>query len=90
MKLTPQGVVKAPRRKPGRGSQVMPDERLAIQRAYLINCNRVRLVRLRDSGRDWEVVMASPVKKGVACFSWGGGGVLGGFGKLTKPGARAH
>ena len=29
--------VKAPRRKPGRGSQVTPDERLAIQRAHLID-----------------------------------------------------
>ena len=37
MKLTPSPVVKAPRRKPGRGSQVTPDERLAIQRAYLID-----------------------------------------------------
>ena len=30
-----QPVVKAPRRKSGRGSQVTPDERLAIQRAHL-------------------------------------------------------
>ncbi len=35
MHVTPPRVVKAPRRKPGRGSQVMPDERLAIQRAHL-------------------------------------------------------
>ena len=36
MKLTLTPVAKAPRRKPGRGSQVMPDERRAIQRAHLI------------------------------------------------------
>jgi len=35
MQVTPPRIVKAPRRKPGRGSQVMPDERLAIQRAHL-------------------------------------------------------
>ena len=34
-----------------------------IQRSYLVNLDRIRLVRLRDSGRDWEVVMAPPVNK---------------------------
>ena len=35
MQLTPPPVAKAPRRKPGRGSQVMPDERREIQRLHL-------------------------------------------------------
>ena len=34
-----------------------------IHRTYLVNLNRIRLVRLRESGRDWEVVMTSPVNK---------------------------
>ena len=34
-----------------------------IQRSYLVNLNRIRLVRLRKSGRDWDVVMAPPVNK---------------------------
>jgi len=34
-----------------------------IQRTYLVNLNRIRLLRLRAGGRDWEVVMASPVNK---------------------------
>lgn len=34
-----------------------------IQRTYLVNLNRIRRVRLRESGRDWEVVMAPPVNK---------------------------
>jgi two-component system response regulator LytT len=34
-----------------------------IQRSYLVNLDRVRLLRMRDSGRDWEVVMTPPVNK---------------------------
>ena len=34
-----------------------------IQRSYLVNLNRIRLVRLRESRRGWEVVMAPPVNK---------------------------
>jgi len=34
-----------------------------IQRSYLVNLGRIRLVRLRESRRGWEVVMAPPVNK---------------------------
>ena len=34
-----------------------------IQRSYLVNLHRIRHVRLRESRRDWEVVMAPPVNK---------------------------
>ena len=34
-----------------------------IQRSYLVNLHRIRQVRLRESRRGWEVVMAPPVNK---------------------------
>ena len=34
-----------------------------IHRSYLVNLGRIREIRRRDGGRDWEVVMESPVNK---------------------------
>lgn len=34
-----------------------------IHRSYLVNLTRVRLVRRRRAGRDWEVVMEPPVNR---------------------------
>lgn len=34
-----------------------------IHRSYLVNLSRIRMVRRRDIGRDWEVVLEPPVNR---------------------------
>ena len=38
-----------------------------IHRSWLVNVARVRRVRRRKEGRDWEVRMQAPVKPGDSC-----------------------
>ncbi len=57
MELTSQGVVKAPRRKPGRGSQVMPDERREIQCLHLVDGLNQKQIAAR-TGRTRETIAA--------------------------------
>ncbi len=57
MAETPRSVANAPRRKPGRGSQVMPDERREIQRLYLVDGLNQKQIAAQ-TGRTRETIAA--------------------------------
>ena len=57
MKLAPTAVVDAPRRKPGRGSQVTPAERREIQRLHLVDGLNQKQIAAQ-TGRTRETIAA--------------------------------
>lgn len=58
-------VLRDRRRLPELVSLFTPFGFLRIHRSYAVNLDRVREVRLRDGGRDWEVVLEPPVNRVV-------------------------
>ena len=41
----------------------VPHGFLQIHREYVVNLRRIRLIRRRDEGRDWEVTLEPPVNR---------------------------